>query len=196
MNRFRAFVSVFVTTFIGVFLGAGFAAPAFAASPDEQIAQALTPLPEDLRAGATVLTYDPATGDRHVLRQGTNGIECQPESPQDGFTRCYSKLSAGRYDFQAKLKAQGKSEKEIGELTTAAYKDGTLKVVPAGTMSYRLSRKDDVIKRLWVVSVPYATHDQLGVSTVSQRDGALKGHGLPWMMLEGTAGAHIMVPIN
>jgi hypothetical protein len=44
--------------------------------------------------------------------------------------------------------------------------------------------------------VPYATHEQLGLSTVSQRDGALKGHGLPWMMLEGTAGAHIMVPIN
>jgi hypothetical protein len=31
---------------------------------------------------------------------------------------------------------------------------------------------------------------------VSQRDAALKGHGLPWMMLEGTSGAHIMIPIN
>ena len=190
MNRF--------TTCAGVLLAAGLAAvtPSAAASMDEQVAQAVTPLPEDLRAGATVLTYDPATGDRHILRQGTNGIECQPENPADGFTRCYSTIVAQRYDFQAKLKAQKKADKEIQAATEEAYKSGTLKVPPAGTVSYRLSRKDDVIKRLWIISVPYATHEQLGVSTVSQRDGALKGKGLPWMMLEGKSGAHIMVPIN
>jgi hypothetical protein len=170
--------------------------PALAASADELIAQAVTPLPDDLRAGATVLTYDTTTGARKVLRQGTNGIECQPENSWDEFTRCYSKLIAPRYDFEAKLRAEKKSEKEIEAATEAAFKSGALKAPPAGTMSYRLSNKDGVIKRLWIVSVPYATHDMLGVSTVSQRDAALKGHGLPWMMLEGTAGAHIMIPIN
>jgi hypothetical protein len=35
-----------------------------------------------------------------------------------------------------------------------------------------------------------------GVSTVSQQGAALKGKGLPWMMLPGTPGAHIMIPIN
>ena len=59
-----------------------------------------------------------------------------------------------------------------------------------------MSTKDGVIKRLWMVSVPYATPEMLGVSTVSQRDAALKGQGVPWMMLPGTAGAHIMIPIN
>jgi hypothetical protein len=171
-------------------------APAIAASPDEQIAQATTPLPEDLRAGATVLVYDPATGARKVLRQGTNTIECQPENPADGFTRCYSNLAAPRYDFQAKLRAEKKSDKEIQAATEAATKSGALKVPPTGTMSYRLSNKDGVIKKLWIVSVPYATPEMLGVSTVSQRDAALKGQGLPWMMLPGTAGAHIMIPIN
>ena len=63
-------------------------------------------------------------------------------------------------------------------------------------MSYRLSKKDTVIKRLWVMSVPFATPESIGVSNKSQRDGALKGHGLPWLMLEGTAGAHVMIPIN
>jgi hypothetical protein len=172
------------------------AVPAIAASSQELIAQAVTPLPEDLRAGATVLTYDAATGARNVLRQGTNGIECQPENPKDGFTRCYSTLIAPRYDFQEKLRAEKKSDKEIQAATQEAVKSGALKPPPAGTMSYRLSNKDGVIKKLWIVSVPYATHDTLGVSTVSQRDAALKGHGLPWMMLEGTSGAHIMIPIN
>jgi hypothetical protein len=149
---------------------------ALAASADARIAQAVTP--------------------RQVLRQGTSTLECQPENPKDGFTRCYSNLVAPRYDFQAKLRAEKKSDKEIEAATAAAIKSGALKVPPMGTMSYRLSSKDGVIKRLWIVSVPYATPEMLGVSTVSQRDAALKGQGLPWMMLPGTAGAHIMIPIN
>ena len=55
---------------------------------DDQIAQAVEVLPEDLRAGATVVAYDQATGARKVLRQGTNFIECQPRNPDDGFTWC------------------------------------------------------------------------------------------------------------
>ena len=45
------------------------------ASATRQIAEAVQILPEDLRDGATVVTYD-ATGARKVLRQGTNFLEC------------------------------------------------------------------------------------------------------------------------
>jgi hypothetical protein len=167
-----------------------------AQSADAQIAQAVLPLPDDLRAGATVFVYDPATGERNILRRGTNQVECSPENPADGFTRCWSAVTGPRRDFQAKLKAQKKSDKEISEAVAAATKDGTLKPTPMGAISYRLSGKDTVIKLLWIVSVPNATPEMLGVSTVSQRDAALKGHGLPWMMLPGTPGAHIMIPIR
>tara|TARA_B100002049_G_scaffold44478_1_gene30783 strand:- start:235 stop:402 length:168 start_codon:yes stop_codon:yes gene_type:complete len=44
--------------------------------------------------------------------------------------------------------------------------------------------------------VPGATSEAVGVSTVSQRDNALKGQGQPWLMRAGTPGAHIMIPIN
>jgi hypothetical protein len=98
--------------------------------------------------------------------------------------------------MEAKLKAQKKSQKEIQAAIADAVKAGTLKTPPFGTMSYRLATKEGVIKRLWVMSVPFQTPEALGVSTTSQRDAALKGHGLPWMMLPGTAGAHIMIPIN
>ena len=40
------------------------------------IGEAVQILPDDLRAGATVVTYD-ASGARKVLRQGTNFLECQ-----------------------------------------------------------------------------------------------------------------------
>jgi hypothetical protein len=166
------------------------------ASVEDQIAEAVSPLPPDLRAGATVVTYDAKTGERKVLREGTNGEECEPKNPEDGFIRCYNKVTVPRREMQAKLQAQGKSPKEIQAAITQAIKDGTLKAPPFGTMSYRLTSDGTRIKHLWVMSVPYATPESIGVSTASQRDNALKGHGLPWLMLPGTPGAHIMIPIN
>ena len=110
----------------GAFLIASLCAtvPAFAASSDEQIAQAVTPLPEDLRPGATVVVYDQATGERRVLRQGTSTLECEPENPRDGFTRCYSNVSRPRRELEEKLRAEKKSDKEIQAAVDAAITSG------------------------------------------------------------------------
>ncbi len=162
---------------------------------DNPIAQAVLPLPEDLRAAATVYTYDKATGERQVLREGTNAIECQPKG-DDGFTWCYNKVGAPRRDFSAKLRAQKKTDKEIQDAVAEATKAGTIQPTPFGTISYRLYGKKDRIQLLWVLSVPNATPESIGVSEGSQRDEAIKGQGVPWLMLPGTPGAHIMIPIN
>lgn len=162
---------------------------------DDRIAQAVQVLPPDLRAGATVVTYDSATGARNVLRQGTNFIECQPRMA-DGFTRCYNKMLAPRRDLEAKLRAEKKSDTEIADAVAAAIKAGTIPAPAPGMMSYRGYDKRDRIQRLWVMSLPNQTPDTAGVSIGSQRDDALEGRGLPWMMLPGTPGAHVMIPIN
>jgi hypothetical protein len=166
-----------------------------AQSADPRITEALTPLPNDLKDGATVVTYDAATGARQVLRQGTNAIECQPKAA-DGFIRCYNNMLAPRRDLEAKLRAEKKSDAEIQAAIAAAVKAGTIKPPQFGTMSYRYSDDPKRIKLLWVMSVPNATPESIGVSTVSQRDAALKGKGQPWLMLPGTPGAHVMIPIN
>ena len=160
----------------------------------EEIAAAVLPLPDDLKAGATIYNYD-AGGDRKILRAGTNGVECMPMG-KDGFTWCYSVATRDRRDFSAKLRGQGKADKEIGELTAEATKSGAIKAAPMGAMMYRYSADPKRIKLLWVMQVPNQTPESLGVSTGSQRDAGLKGHGMPWMMLPGTPGAHIMIPIN
>ena len=162
---------------------------------DERVAQAVQVLPSDLRAGATVVAYDAATGARNVLRQGTNFIECQPRM-DDGFTRCYNKALGPRRDLEAKLKAEKKTDTEIQDAVAAAIKAGTIKAPAAGMMSYRGYDKRDRIQRLWVMSLPGATPESAGVSIGSQRNDALEGKGLPWMMLPGTPGAHVMIPIN
>ena len=162
---------------------------------DPRVAEALKPLPEDLKAAATVVAYDAESGARQVLRQGTNQIECQPKAP-DGFVRCYNKILAPRRDLEAKLHAQKKSDEDIAAAVAEGQKAGTITRPQFGTMSYRYSDDPKRIKLLWVMSVPNATPESLGVSTTSQRDAALKGAGQPWMMLPGTPGAHIMIPIN
>src|SRR5689334_12284314 len=166
-----------------------------AQSNDALIAEAVKILPKDLQAGATVVTYDATTGARKVLRQGTNFLECQPLMA-DGFTRCYSKALAPRRDFEAKLRAQKKTDEEISKAVAEAVKAGTLPAPTKGMMSYRGYDKRDRIQNLWVMSLPNMTPEAVGVSTTSQRDAALEGKGLPWMMLPGTPGAHIMIPIN
>ncbi len=79
---------------------------------------------------------------------------------------------------------------------TRPPKKAKFKPAPYGVINYRYSDDDKRIKLLWIMSVPNATPEMTGVSTVSQRDAALKSKGLPWMMLPGTPGAHIMIPIN
>src|SRR5438094_2481698 len=130
-------------------------------SVEQQIAEAVQVLPPDLRAGATVVAYDAATGARKVLRQGTNFVECQPRMA-DGFERCYHKAFAPRRDFEAKLHAQKKTDEEIQKAVAAAIKDGTLPQPPKAMMSYRGFDKTDRIQNLWVMSLPNATPEAVG----------------------------------
>ncbi len=178
--------------------GALLAVPASAPaqSTDQQIADAVLPLPEDLKAGATVVTHDADTGARKVLRQGTNQVECQPPDMEAMQTVCYSTSFAPQFDLMAKLAAEGKSPEEVQAGVAAAREAGTLAPPTFGSMGYALRHDDRRIKLLWVMAVPGATSESIGVSTESQRNNALKGQGRPWLMLAGTPNAHIMIPIN
>lgn len=169
--------------------------PAARAQSADDIAKAVLPLPEDLRANALIYVYD-EKGDRKILRPGNNMVECMPKDPETGFTRCYNKITADRRDFEAKLKARKMPDQEIAAAMDRATKEGKIKPAPYGVINYRYTDDDKRIKLLWIMAVPNATPEMTGVSTVSQQAAALKGKGLPWMMLPGTPGAHIMIPIN
>ena len=142
--------------------------PAARAQSADEIAKAVLPLPEDLRAAATIYVYD-ETGERKTLRPGTNMVECMPKNAKTGFTRCYNKITADRRDFEAKLQAKKMPEKEIDAAMDKATKEGKIKPAPYGVINYRYSDDNTRIKLLWIMSVPNATPEMTGVSTVSQR---------------------------
>lgn len=183
------------TLLTAAILGACVSSSLVAQSNDELIAQALRPLPEDLRAEATVYRYDPATGDRIVLRQGSNQVECSPKD-EEGFTRCGPTANAARSDMSAKLRAQDLSDDEVNAALADAETKGLINSRIFGALNYRLFDTPDRIQLLWIVSLPNATPEQLGMPTGAQRSNALMGKGTPWMMDAGTPGAHLMIPIN
>ena len=166
------------------------------ASVTDPVTQATLPLPEDLKDKVTVSTFDPATGHWTLYQRGTSTIECRPRNPETGYTRCYHEDVWAARDMSARLAAQGHSEEEVSAAMAEARADGTLKPTTMGSMAYRLYQQDDRIRMLWMVRVPGAASAELGMPTGSQRDNALAGRGTPWMMNEGTAGAHLMIPIN
>jgi hypothetical protein len=188
MLRFLGVVSVAALTAVA-------AGSVSAQSNAELIAQAVMPLPDDLKEGATVFRYDSDSGERIVIRQGSNQVECQPRD-EEGFTRCGPVAEGPRRDLSSKLSAQGLEGEALQAALADAEAKGQIKPRTFGALNYRLYDKDDRIQLLWVVSVPNATAAELGYPTGGQRNNALAGKGTPWMMLDGTPGAHLMIPIN
>ena len=184
-------LTLITATLVGA-LASGFAT---AQSTQELIAQAVRPLPDDLKEGATVFRYDPATGARIVLRQGNNQVECRPKD-EEGFTRCSPTANGPRSDLSSKLRAQGLSDDEVNAALAEAERKGEIAPRIFGALSYRLYDEPDRIQLLWILSVPNATPEQLGMPTGAQRSNALAGRGTPWMMNPGTPGAHLMIPIH
>jgi hypothetical protein len=151
-------------------------------------------LPVELHADATVFTYDENI-ERVILRAGTNHVECQPKHA-DGYTRCTPTASSQRTDFIARMTAQGLADEELQSAIDQAESDGLIPPQEFGSLRYYLYEENDQINLLWVVALPYALSENLGMPTASQRANAIAGIGLPWMMLEGTSDAHLMIPIN
>jgi hypothetical protein len=159
-------------------------------SKEDQIKQALSALPLQLRAGATVINYSP-NGDPIVLRQGDNGVVCTPNQPsgKNFSVNCYAQVLRAQHDMQAKEKAEGKDPKAIQADVQAAIKSGKLPTPPMGTALYSLSGKNEAdAKEMWVILVPGMTAEETGLPTKPT------AAGTPWLMRAGTPGAHIHLP--
>jgi hypothetical protein len=166
------------------------------ASAEDQIASAILAAPEERRAGAAVLGYDPQ-GKLVTLRKGSNELICLADKPADNrfSVACYHKdlepfMARGR-----ELEAQGITGNERNEkYRWKEIKEGKLPMPREPRMLYVLSGKGydaasgQVINGSlrWVIYYPFATAESTGLSTKSKR-------GEPWLMDAGTAGAHIMI---
>ena len=156
-------------------------------SVDQQIREALMPLPEDLRAGATVIGYK-AEGEEIVIRRGFTDFTCTADSPAAGFfVSCFPNIIAEYRARSAELVAAGTTGDEYRDIVSAEIEAGKLRI-PDGSVIYYLSGFNlDSALPLMTIYLPGATAKSTGLST-------MPNPFRPWLMFAGTPAAHIMVP--
>jgi hypothetical protein len=163
-----------------------------------QIKTAVLAAPQEQRDEATVMGYSPK-GELIVLRQGTNGMICLADDPnQKGLNvSCYHKdlepfMARGRA-----LKKDGRSFKEIFDMREEEVKAGKLKMPSQPTTLYVYTAPDEQYDPetgdvengylRYVVYIPYATSESTGLPLKADFPGQ------PWIMDPGTHRAHIMI---
>ena len=169
------------------------------ASPSAAIASALVPLPERLRADATVVQLD-AEFRPVVLRKGTNGMVCIADRPNDDRfdVRCYrdSFIPVVYRAFQLGYQV-------AGEKVEAEIKAGQLKLSNEPTAGYRClgpisgydASRNTVNAQIecWQsIHFPFRTAADLGVP--DERDvSAAEQREIPYVMSSGKYWSHVMI---
>ena len=163
--------------------------PANPLDATDKVATAVLAAPAALRDGAVVVEYD-ANGDRHILRDGTNTLVCEPDDPNtEGFAAwCYHESHVPRVNFEKKVATTGADRAEVFRQRVAAVEAGKIPLPVAGQMQYVLSGDDAVsaTRRGLAVRLPYATSDLSGLPEERSNDGI-------WLMQAGANRAHIMI---
>jgi len=189
-----ALCALFVLTLsLGAQEPAGGARPALH-STAYQIAAAVTPLPEEMRAGATVLGYTAAGKLPVTLREGKNDMICLLPDPGTTFhAACYHKAMEPFMARGRALRASGVTGGQVDTVRFAEVKSGKLTVPTQPSMLYQIfgGTFDSVTAKasggtlLFVTYIPFATPQTTGIS-------ARPSSTSPWIMFPGTPKAHIM----
>ena len=161
-----------------------------------QIVAAVLPLPQELRAGATVLGYN-GSPTLSVVRKGNNGMTClAPDPKRSNFhVACYHESMEPFMLRGRELRAVGTKEDSVDVIRFAEAKAGKIVMPKLPASLYSLTGKlgsfdpatgeAKEARRLFVVYVPYATAGTTGLSTAPKA-------AEPWLMFPGTPKAHIM----
>jgi hypothetical protein len=171
-------------------------APARIPPASEQIAAAVLPAPNDMRASATVLGYAP-DGRFVTLRKGSGALVCLASDPKrDQFhVACYHRSLEPFMARGRSLRAHGITGDQVDTVRFREIRAGKLAMPRHPAMLYTLTgpagsfdpatRTAPGAHPLFVVYIPYATAESLGLSPQPVE-------GTPWVMYPGTPKAHIM----
>jgi hypothetical protein len=163
----------------------------------QQIAAAITALPQELRTGAAVLGYSPEN-KLVSLRAGKNDMIClaQPAADTSFHSACYHKAMEPFMARGRELRAQGVKGAQVDTVRFAEVKSGKLKMPTQATMLYQIfgGKFDPATEKvtggdwLYVTYIPFATPATTGLSAKPSDKG-------PWIMFPGTPKAHIMFSV-
>jgi hypothetical protein len=183
---------ILLLAFIPVALGAQSRVP----SPTAQIAAAILPLPNEMRAGATVLGYDHLS-KLVTLRNGTGDMICLADDPGAAqfHVACYHKSLEPFMLRGRELRMKGTLGAQVDTIRFSEIKAGKLAMPAHPASLYSLTGPPETVDTmgtvigkpspLHVVYMPFATPQSTGLSASPSRSSA-------WLMFPGTPKAHIM----
>ena len=164
---------------------------------DQQIAAAVSVLPKDQRAGATVLGYQ-ADGKLTLLRKGTGDMTCLGHNPADKafHVACYHNSMEPFMARGRELRATGVTGPQVDTVRFKEVREGKLAMpkTPAAMYQFFGGTFDAATGEvkgagaLYVVYIPFATSQSTGLSA----NPSSAGPSVPWIMFPGTPKAHIM----
>ena len=155
----------------------------------QQIKESLRALPEALRAEAAVYGFDESE-ERVLLKHGSNGITCWADDPQPNldepfYVLCFPESLKQFNVRNDELKRQGVANRFA--VLEAEIESGKI-TMPTFDIRYSLrGKRFEEAMALTIIHVPYATAEGTGFS-------AEVDNFRPWLMMEGTPFAHIMIP--
>ena len=174
----------------GVTLAALFVVPLAAAAQTSVVEQAVLPLPESERAGATVMVWE--NGDLVTAREGEGNFICLADDPsREGFhAACYHRALEPYMARGRELVAQGVDRRASIQQRAREIEEGNLEMPEMGFLHQLFAGPDwtgdpAAATRLTVIYVPFRTPSDLGLP-------AGRSNG-PWMMFPGEGTAHIMI---
>ena len=172
--------------------------PVVIPSASAQIAAAVAPLPDELKAGAAVLGYVTA-GKLVSLRAGTNDMICITTDPaaKTFHSACYHKAMEPFMARGRALRAEGVKGAQVDTVRFAEVKSGKIKMPAQPSMLYQifggtfdeLTGKVTGGSALYLTYMPFATTASTGLTSKPSEK-------TPWLMFPGTPKAHIMFSVG
>lgn len=177
-------------------MAAAVPAAAQARSDAWQVAAAVLPLPDSMRAGAAVMGY--REGRLVELRAGRNEMICLSDDPaRKGFhADCYHRSLEPFMARGRALRAEGMTRREqVDSARLAEVKSGRLVMPSAAVLASVFAESDSFDatagpapgqRALDVIYLPYATQQTTGIPEIPAND-------RPWLMFPGKPWAHVMI---
>ncbi|GAA3895264.1 hypothetical protein GCM10022276_12930 [Sphingomonas limnosediminicola] len=151
------------------------------------IASAQSAAPASVSAKATIMTAD-AKGAMQVVRKGTNGWTCMPDSPATPGPdpMCFD-ANAGKW-----------AEAWIGHKTPPAGAVGVMYMLEGGTDASNVDpyATKPTAENAWVKTGPHVMIVGSKEVLSGYPSGAMPDTAAPYVMWAGTPYAHLMVPVG
>jgi hypothetical protein len=166
----------------------------------QQVAAAVLPLPEIMRAHATVLGYAPDLS-LVTLRQGSNGMVCAASRPGNAEfdVRCYHESFMPVVRRLRELDSQGVKNDDVFRIIDGEVKAKKLAIPDHPTAGYRMlgpmsayhpatNAVGKEIQSWQSVHFPYKTAAEIGLPEEGQVT-----RTMPYVMASGTFWSHVMI---